>query len=297
MGLSSSQGRLLMLTSRLSDIELQQMLISQRQNALAASGQKAAEEYNNALTNCKIMMKVPNSSEKTGYTKEDLSYKNLTQMGYLATNGSGAVYMQKVDADISGEIILESLNAKLANATTDEEKAAIQAEIDDVTQKITEAEANGEEYTQKATIWDIPTDINGNPLLELSADGTKAIVNGEEVNILDGTSYFQDPKILNNMIVNGMMFIHNTNNNVSGITMEMLESNTQMLYELDTTDDAAAQSKYEYELASIERKENQLEMEMAQLETQHEAVLKELESVKNVISNNVERTFKLFSNG
>ena len=246
MGLSSSQGRLLMLTSRLSDIELQQMLISQRQNALAASGQKAAEEYNNALTNCKIMMKVPNSSEKTGYTKEDLSYKNLTQMGYLATNGSGAVYMQKVDADISGEIILESLNTKLANATTDEEKAAIQAEIDDVTQKITEAEANGEEYTQKATIWDIPTDINGNPLLELSADGTKAIVNGEEVDILDGTSYFQDPKILNNMIVNGMMFIHNTNNNVSGITMEMLESNTQMLYELDTTDDAAAQSKYEY---------------------------------------------------
>ncbi len=297
MGLSSSQGRLLMLTSRLSDIELQQMLISQRQNVLAASGQKAAEEYNNALTNCKIVMKVPNSNEKTGYTKEDLSYKNLTQMGYLATNGSGAVYMQKVDIELDIETMLESLYAQLANATTEEERAAINQKIEEVSQKDAEAKANGETYTEKATIWDIPTDINGKPLLELNADGTKAIVNGEEVDILDGTAYFQDPKILNNMIVNGMMFIHNTNNNVSGITMEMLESNTQMLYELDTTDDAAAQSKYEYELASIERKENQLEMEMAQLETQHEAVLKELESVKNVISNNVERTFKLFSNG
>lgn len=297
MGLSSSQGRLLMLTSRLSDIELQQMLISQRQNALAASGQKAAEEYNNALSNCKIMMKVPNSDESTGYKKENLSYKNLTQMGYLATNGSGAIYMQKVDAELDSATILESLNTQLANATTEEEKAAIQAKIDDVNNKIKEAEANGEKYTQKVTIWDIPTDANGNKLLELNADNTKAIINGEEHDILDGTSYFQDGKILTNMIVNGMMFIHNTNNNVSGITMEMLESNTEMLYEIDTTDDAAAQSKYEYELASIERKENQLEMEMAQLETQHEAILKELESVKNVISNNVERTFKLFSNG
>ena len=95
MGLSSSQGRLLMLTSRLSDIELQQMLISQRQNALAVSSQKAAEEYNNALTNCKIVIKMPNENEKVGYTKEDLSYNNMTELGYLATDGTGAVYLKR----------------------------------------------------------------------------------------------------------------------------------------------------------------------------------------------------------
>ena len=297
MGLSSSQGRLLMLTSRLSDIELQQIMISQRQNQLAAAGQKAAEEYNNAMSNCKIMIKMPNENEKVGYTKEDLTYKNLTQMGYLPTNGAGAVYLKKTETELNVETMLEILYSQLENTTDEEERTAIQEKIEDVQQKDAEAKANGETYTETATGWDIPTDTNGNPLLELNADGTKAIVNGKEVDILDGTTYLENPQILNNMIINGMIFIHNTNNNTAGITMEMLESNTEMLYELDTSDDAAAQSKYEYELASIERKDNQLDMEMKQLETQHEAVLKELDSVKNVISNNVERTFKLFSNG
>ena len=62
------------------------------------------------------------------------------------------------------------------------------------------------------------------------------------------------------MIINGMIFINDTVKQKEGITMEMLESNTEMLYELDTSDDAAAQSKYEYELASISRKDNQLKM-------------------------------------
>ncbi len=286
MGLSSSQGRLLMLTSRLSDIELQQMLISQRQNALAVSSQKAAEEYNNALTNCKIVIKMPNENEKVGYTKEDLSYKNMTELGYLATDGTGAVYLTTNTYTQEQELAI--LQNKLANAP-EEEKAGIQ-------EQITAKQKEIDDIIAESGKWKVPTDASGNPLLTLNDDGT-ATVNGEKVNILDGSAYLETPAILNNMIVNGRIFIHNTTNDVSGITMEMLESNTEMLYELDTSDDAAAQSKYEYELASIERKENQLEMEMAQLETQHEAVLKELESVKNVISNNVERTFKLFSNG
>ena len=49
MGLSSSQGRLLMLTSRLSDIELQQILLSQRQNRLAWDQEKIAKTYSEAM--------------------------------------------------------------------------------------------------------------------------------------------------------------------------------------------------------------------------------------------------------
>ncbi len=291
MGLSSSQGRLLMLTSRLSDIELQQMLISQRQNQLAAAGQKAAEEYNAALSNCKIIIKVPSDTEKVGYSKENLSYKTMTQMGYLPTNADGSIYLNPKKS--ANEIELENLYKQFDVATTDEEKAAIREQID--TKK---AEVEEENKTRKPSDrWEIPTNSEGKPLLTINDENGKAIINGAEYDILDGSAYLENSTILQNMIVNGMIFINNTTNNKTGISMELLESNTEMLYELDTSDDAAAQSKYEYQLADVERKENQLELEMAQLETQHEAVLKEYESVKNVISNNVDRTFKLFSDG
>ena len=65
----------------------------------------------------------------------------------------------------------------------------------------------------------------------------------------------------------------------------------------NVADDAEAESKYNYETARISRQDNQLDMELQQLETQHEAIMKEYESVKEVISSNVDRTFGLFSDG
>ena len=70
MGLSSSQGRLLMLTSRLSDIELGEVMISQRQNTLAWESEKAATEYNEAISNYKLQIKVTDPSEDKGYRKD-----------------------------------------------------------------------------------------------------------------------------------------------------------------------------------------------------------------------------------
>ena len=64
MGLSSSQGRLLMLTSRLSDIELAQIMISQRQNQLAWDRENVSKEYNDAVSNYKLTIKVPQVNPK-----------------------------------------------------------------------------------------------------------------------------------------------------------------------------------------------------------------------------------------
>ena len=81
MGLSSSQGRLLMLTSRLSDIELQQMIISQRQNQLAWKEADAAKEYSEAMNNYKLIIKVPDEDGKR--QDKDLTYSAMTDMGYI----------------------------------------------------------------------------------------------------------------------------------------------------------------------------------------------------------------------
>lgn len=253
MGLSSSQGRLLMLTSRLSDIELSEILISQRQNQLAWESEKVAKEYNDAVSNYKIVVKIPDSSETVGFKREDLSYTNMSSMGYLVTDANDNIYLTK--------------------------------------------DENGK--------WVIPKDSDGNSLVSSiksskDKDGnetTTAKVGNKEYSIKDGTNYLADSKTLQNSIINGVLFIFNTNSSTEGISISNLEAETDTEYVLDTSDDAEAQSKYEYESARISRQDNQLDMELKQLETQHEAISKEYDSVKDVINNNIDRTFKLFSNG
>ena len=100
MGLSSSQGRLLMLTSRLSDISLSQIMISQQQNLLAWDSEKISKEYNEAINNYKITIKIPDGEESRGQTVEDLTYTNMVEMGYLLTDASEErIYIRKDEND------------------------------------------------------------------------------------------------------------------------------------------------------------------------------------------------------
>lgn len=285
MGLSSSQGRLLMLTSRLSDIELQEILISQKQNQLATQKTQAAQNYSEAMNNYKLTIKMPDENESGGYSKKDVEYSNLISSGYLVTNADGDIYLPTR----TGEEIIASLESQISNTTDETEKQKLQERLDDVKTKTKEAENNGEVYKE----WN----LDGNELLTLTADQTQAIVNGKTYNLKDGSDYINNKKVLQNLIMSGMIFLHDTKTGQEGISAGLLESDTQIEYIIDTSDDAAAESIYNYELARIEAEDNKLDLELQSLETQHEAVMKEYDSVKEVISSNVERTFKLFSNG
>lgn len=244
MGLSSSQGRLLMLTSRLSDVELGEVMISQRQSELARNSEKVAKEYNDAISNYKLVVKVSDSSERLGFRKEDLNYKNASQAGYIVTDANKNVYLKKDD------------------------------------------DGN----------WIIPKDMDGNNLLSINADG-KAVVGTTEYEIKDGKDFLTNGETLQNAIMNGVLTLYKKDDTASGIELENLAADTNMEYVLDTSDDSAAESKYNYETARLSRQDSQLEVELKQLETQHQALMKEMESVEKVIDNNIERTFKLFSDG
>ncbi len=113
--------------------------------------------------------------------------------------------------------------------------------------------------------------------------------------ILDGSELIKDSKTLQNMLINGTLSLYKCEEGMNKAFP--FAEDTKLEYVLDTSDDAQAESKYEYEVARISRQDNMLDLELQQLETQHEAVLKEIESVKKVISNNVDRTFKIFSDG
>lgn len=62
----------------------------------------------------------------------------------------------------------------------------------------------------------------------------------------------------------------------------------------DETQIAIAQADYENDLAQIERLDSRYDLQMKQLDTEHNTLQTEYESVKNVISKNVESSFKTF---
>ena len=127
MGLSSSQARLLLLTSRLSDIELQEVMISQRQSQLARKSQEAAEVYSDAMNNYKLTIRVVDPEDKDGYVHEDLSYDNMTAMGYIATTSENQVMLKK---DAKGEWIIpkDSNGNELLSINQETGKAVIGTE-------------------------------------------------------------------------------------------------------------------------------------------------------------------------
>jgi predicted nucleic acid-binding Zn-ribbon protein len=68
------------------------------------------------------------------------------------------------------------------------------------------------------------------------------------------------------------------------------------IYEImDTSDDAAAKAKYDSDMASINSQQKKLEYQLKQLDTEHQALVKELDSVLEVINNNIENSYNKFS--
>ena len=62
----------------------------------------------------------------------------------------------------------------------------------------------------------------------------------------------------------------------------------------DETAIALAESKYTDDLAQIQRLDSRYDLQMKQLDTEHNTLQTEYESVKNVISKNVEKSFSTF---
>ena len=65
--------------------------------------------------------------------------------------------------------------------------------------------------------------------------------------------------------------------------------------DLFTADDGKAEIKYNQSVDSVNRKDKSLSLELQQLETTHKAVESEIESIKKIIQQNSETTFKTFA--
>ena len=65
--------------------------------------------------------------------------------------------------------------------------------------------------------------------------------------------------------------------------------------DLDKQALAKAEAKYEHDLKIVNRKDDKIDKELSNLETERNALTKEYDSIKKVASDNIERTFGIFS--
>lgn len=105
---------------------------------------------------------------------------------------------------------------------------------------------------------------------------------------------------LNNMVNSGRVLIdfYNEKNPNKGWTETSVATSTNenLLQEKhDDTNDAKALAEYEHELGQINAKDKRYDQELSKLETERSSLKTEMDAIKKVKDDNIERTFGIFS--
>ena len=107
---------------------------------------------------------------------------------------------------------------------------------------------------------------------------------------------------LTNMIQSGQLYIEiGTVDNQGGFTLDgiSVSSDLNLSYtqttQIDSVALAKAEAKYEHEMKTIDRKDKKFDVELGKLDTERSALTKQVDSIKKVSDDNIERTFGIFS--
>ena len=137
---------------------------------------------------------------------------------------------------------------------------------------------------------------------QIEANG-RAAVNITDYNGLDGVgNAATDSDWLQAQIKSGQITIDvATQDNKGSLSFSATGVSTDSYLEYTTTSTidksklAKAEVEYEHKLKEINQKDKKFDMELNKLETERTALEKEYDSVKKVIQDNIDKTFKIFS--
>lgn len=109
----------------------------------------------------------------------------------------------------------------------------------------------------------------------------------------DGTP-LTDSNTFEQFLRNGELLLETFSKSEGKFVSTSISEDTCVQEVEDDTKIAIAQADYENDLAQIQRLDSRYDLQMKQLDTEHNTLQTEYESVKNVISKNVENSFKTF---
>lgn len=109
----------------------------------------------------------------------------------------------------------------------------------------------------------------------------------------DGTP-LKDPNTFEEYLRSGELLLETFSKSEGKFVSTSLSEDTCIQEVEDDTKIAIAEAQYEDDLAQIQRLDSRYDLQMKQLDTEHNTLQTEYESVKNVITKNVENSFKTF---
>lgn len=214
----------------------------------------------------------------TKMTDASNEYQNATsnrKMVFSFNDGSGA---QKVD--VSYNNYKNFMNQQMDGISTSQAKIYLMSSSGN---KI--AVAN-EEDRQK--------------MIQDSQDSDKPLTSDDFI-IIDG---LEDPATFQDSIQKGYLYFATLQKSTDANGEESFDFKTDLWENIggaaiseqyDTSDDAAAEAKYNATTEKIQLMDKKLELQLSKLETERNAIQTELDSVSKVIEDNIEGSFKVFS--
>ena len=301
MGLASSQARLLQLTSRMHQIEYKAAKLEAQKLQMANESTKVYNEYLEALDATKVQYKYLTTDGSVSY-RDINNYSDFIEAGY-AIDYNGVVYDGKAGyRDDKGNNITFT---KLSDAEAQEKVAGYTAGTEyyeyasgtatgyvTSTELAKATETGADIATTAGTTINVKTVTNN--YAQLCADAFGADVKNPPQNVSE---------VITNLINSGDVTLVEKRKDGSFAKEEDIDfaqyetsvsTNTGLQEVSDEVDLKKAEAKYEADMKKIDRKDTKFDQDLSALETERNALKQEMETLKTVAKDNVERTFKLF---
>lgn len=295
MGMSASQARLLSLTSRMHDLEYEAQALQYSKLDLADIKNKAYNEYEEALDSTKFQM--------TMVTADGKEYQDITYQNMIMANAGAVHSLYTLTEAASGKILLpEQIASKITPMPNNVDdfleivaKNYLYTGRTDLTTKdeyIREMRSDGNYDYWKSIYYQIGgyQDDSGNlvsgrgfiPISKQNAvdrDWLSEALNSGEVSLYKMT---KEESFLDGKAVN--IFAETSMSSDPDIT----EVKNQELIDL-------ASVKYEKAIDDVNTKDQKLDLQLAKIDSLHNALKTEYDSVKQIVSKNIDRSFKTFN--
>lgn len=291
MGLAASQGRFLCLTARLNDLVYEGQQIAQQRLALAEESKNIAEAYNNAMNNKILQCTTPANGT------QQLTYETI-----INQDPNTGLCMRIVDVDGNVVSLPESKYLSVSSKSTDEsgnetttteDFKTIGAFISKYLPDLSDDKVSKCIRMDVDEFWTYYNSnySTSNITLSVKSSLENGLKSDDERYCFDENC--KDPAYLQDMLTSGQWLLQQVQNNE---WESIVWQGSTMISEVyDTSDDAAAEATYEAAMKDLQKKDKLLELRLEDVETQEQSVEKQIDSTKEVISKNIESTYKTFA--
>jgi len=283
MGLSSSQARLLNLTARMHDIEYKAQNLEAQKLQMANESRQVYQEYEAALNKQKVQFKQIGADGSANYV--DASVSTLLAAGYKIKILSGNVWY-----DFKKDNTTDATNAKTkwASYSTTATTVTVTALSDYTHAGTVVTGTDNKNYKLAQDAAKGATTISG--YVETIAPSTGDTDVGSKLGSID----FTDEEVLRNLVEAGFIVFEKPMSG-GGYAEVNIATDTSLQEVTDEVDLKKAEAKYEADMRKINAKDKKFDTDLAAMEAERNAIKTEMETLKTVAKDNVDRTFKLFS--